>query len=102
MLKIWIYKYIWFMNSRKERVNKKLWIIFANFFLFGIGYYLLNEISTWYEVPLGSTFYVILGCTLMASSAVYIVYSIKRVYFTKGKKKSKQVFLKDQSKKQSD
>ncbi|TDD97039.1 hypothetical protein [Flavobacterium cellulosilyticum] len=87
------------MSSRKVRKKRKLGYVFACFFIFGLGFYILDEISTWYEVPLGSTFYVILGCTLMASSGVYIIYSIKKIYFTKGKKRSKQLFLKKEENK---
>jgi hypothetical protein len=82
------------MSSRKVRKKNRLWFVFANIILFGIGFYILDEISTWYEIPLGSDFYVILGCTVMASSGVYIIYSIKKIYFTKGKKKSNPTFLK--------
>jgi hypothetical protein len=86
------------MSSRKERKKKKLLLILVSCFVFGIGYYILNEVSTWYEVPLGITFHVILGCTLMASSGIYVIYTIKRVFFTKRSKRTKHIYLEDKFK----
>jgi membrane protease YdiL (CAAX protease family) len=83
------------MSSRKERKKKKLLLILVSCFVFGLGYYILNEVSTWYEVPLGITFHVILGCTLMASSGIYVIYTIKTVFFTKRSKRTKHIYLKD-------
>lgn len=83
------------MSSRKERKKKKLLLIIVGCFVFGIGYYILNEVSTWYEVPLGITFHVILGCTLMASSGIYVVYTIKKVFFTKRSKRTRHIYLDD-------
>jgi hypothetical protein len=86
------------MSSRRERKKKKLILVFVSCFVFGIGYYFLNEVSTWFEVPLGITFHVIFGCTLMAISGVYIGYTIKQLYFTKRRKRTKRVYLDDNSK----
>lgn len=83
------------MSTRREGKKKKLWLILASCFIFGLGYYILNEVSTWHEVPLGITFHVILGCTLMASSGIYIIYTIKKVFFTKRSKRTKHIYLKD-------
>ena len=83
------------MSSRKERKKKKLLLILVSCLVFGLGYYILNEISTWYEVPLGITFHVILGCTLMAVSGIYVIYTINNVFFTKRSKRSKHIYLKD-------
>ena len=83
------------MSTRRERNKKKLWLILASCFIFGLGYYILYEVSTWYEVPLGITFHVILGCTLMASSGISIIYTIKKVFFTKRSKRTKHIYLKD-------
>ena len=63
------------MSTRRERRKKKILLIFLSCIVFGIGYYFLNEVSTWFEVPLGITFHVIFGCTLMAVSGIYIGYS---------------------------
>ncbi len=83
------------MSSRKEKKRKKLFYIFLCFFVFGIGYYFLNEVSTWYNVPLGVTFHVVFGCTLMAISGIYIGYTINQLYFTKRVKRSKKTYLDD-------
>lgn len=83
------------MSSRKERKKKKLILILISCFVFGIGYYILNEVSRWYEVPLGITFHVILGCTLMAGSGIYVIYTIKKVFFTKRIKRTKHIYLDD-------
>lgn len=83
------------MSSRRERRRKKFILILVSCFVFGIGYYFLNEISTWYEVPLGVTFHVILGCTLMAISGIYIGYTLKQLFFTKRRKRSKRIYLDD-------
>lgn len=83
------------MSSRTQRKRKKLALVIVCVFIFGIGYYFLNEVSTWFEVPLGVTFHVIFGCTLMASSGIYIVYTIKKLFFTKRSKRTKHIYLGD-------
>jgi membrane protease YdiL (CAAX protease family) len=90
------------MSSRRERKKKKLLLILVSCVVFGIGYYILNEVSTWFEVPLGVTFYVILGCTLMASSGIYIGYTIKQLYFTKRRRRTKHIYLDDNSNEKSE
>lgn len=86
------------MSNRKDRKKKKLLLILVSCFVFGLGYYILNEVSTWYKVPLGITFHVILGCTLMASSGIYVIYTIKKVFFTKPSKRTKHIYLEDKLK----
>ncbi len=81
------------MYSRRDKRKKKQILIFVACIIFGIGYYFLNVVSTIFEVPLGNTFHVILGCTLMAMSGLYIIYSIKQLYFTKKKARTKRIFL---------
>lgn len=83
------------MSSRRERRRKKFILILVSCFIFGIGYYFLNEISTWYEVPLGVSFHVIFGCSLMAISGIYIGYTLKQLFFTKRRKRSKRIYLED-------
>ncbi len=89
------------MSTRKQREQKKkirIALIIISCFLFGIGYYLFDVVSRWYKVPLGVTFYVVTGCSLMAVSCVYTSYAIKKLYFTKKKKRTKHIFLDDNSK----
>lgn len=81
------------MYSRRDKRKKKQILIFVACIIFGIGYYFLNVVSTIFEVPLGNTFHVILGCTLMAMSGLYIIYTIKQLYFTKKKARTKRIFL---------
>ena len=81
------------MSSRRERRNKKLILVFISCFVFGLGYYFLEVVSRILEVPLGITFHVIFGCSLMAISGIYIVYTLKRLYFTKKRKRTKRIFL---------
>lgn len=76
------------MSTRKEKKKNRLLIIAICPFIFGFGFYLLEEVSTWFEVPLGNTFYVIIGSTLMAASGVYVIYTVKELYFKKYKKSS--------------
>ena len=86
------------MSSRAEKRRKSLVLILVSLIVFGLGYYILEEVSTWFDIPLGNTFYVILGCSLMAMSGVFFIYTIKETFFKKKKKRIKQVFLKDDSK----
>jgi len=83
------------MSTRTERKRKKLLLILVSCFVFGLGYYMLNEISTWHEVPLGITFHVILGCTLMAVSGIFVIYTINNVFFTKRSKRTKHLYLEE-------
>lgn len=89
------------MSSRRERRNKKLIFVFISCFVFGLGYYFLNEISSWYEVPLGVSFHVVFGCTLMAISGIYIVYTLKQLYFSKKRTRTKHIYLDDSTEKKS-
>ena len=83
------------MSSRKDRKKKKLILVFISCFIFGIGYYFLEVISRIYKVPLGVTFHVVFGCTLMAVSEIYIVYTLKQLFFTKKRKRTKRIYLDD-------
>jgi hypothetical protein len=89
------------MSTRRERRKKKILLIFLSCIVFGIGYYFLNEVSTWFEVPLGITFHVIFGCTLMAVSGIYIGYTLKQLFFTKKRKRTKRIYLDDTTDKKS-
>lgn len=86
------------MSSRRDRKKIKLALILVSCFVFGLGYYILEVVSRKFEIPLGNTFYVILGCTLMAISALYILYTINYLFFTKRSKRTKHIYLKDNSK----
>ena len=81
------------MVSRRDKKKKKILFVFAACIIFGVGYYFLHVVSTKFEVPLGNTFHVILGCTLMAISGIYIIYTIKKLFFVKKKPRTKRIFL---------
>lgn len=75
--------------------------------MFGLGYYLLNHVSTMEDPVLGNTFYIVFGCIFMA---IPVVISIKLISDkTKRKRRSssgssrqssrstsKRIFLEDQ------
>jgi len=90
------------MSSRKERRRKKILFILLSFIVFGVGYYFLNVVSKIYEVPLGLTFHVVFGCTLMAVSGLYAVYTIKGLLFTKKRTRSKRIYLEDNADEKKD
>lgn len=89
------------MESKIKNTAIKVVLLLLCVPMFLLGDYLLNDYSTRYEVFLGSTFHIILGCALMASSVVYVLFIIKRFFFPKRKKRkhSKPVFLKNDEEK---
>ncbi len=82
-------------RERRKRKKRKLILMFVGCIVFGIGYYFLNVVSGIFQVPLGLTFHVIFGCTLMAVSGIYIGYTIKQLFFTKRKKPTARIYLED-------
>ncbi len=84
-------------SARREKKKKNLVLVLLSLVVFGIGFYVLEVVSRGFDLYLGNTFYVILGCTLMAISVVFIIYTITETYFKKKRKKTriKQVFLKE-------
>ena len=87
------------MSSKREREAKDryLKIMLAAFAGLVIGYYLLEHVATWEKVPPGQTFYIILGCIVIAVSGIVMFFALKNRYFPKKKKRksSRPVFLKD-------
>ena len=60
-----------------------------------LGYYLFIDVSTQFNPKFGNTFYIVVGCLLIAVASIYLWLLIKNKYFSKKKKKSsKVVFLK--------
>lgn len=84
------------MEGKFKNIAIKVVLIILCIPLFLLGDFLLNDFSTRYQVFLGLTFHVILGCTLMAGSVVYILFTIKIFFFQKEKKGNVQnhLFLK--------
>ena len=91
------------MASKRERDAKDryLKIMLAAFAGLIIGYYLLEYVATWEKVAMGQTFYIIVGCIIIAVSAIVMFFAVKNRYFPKKRKKkgSRPVFLKDSDKK---
>lgn len=58
-----------------------------------LGYYILNYVAALEKPPIGATFNIVLGCTLIAVSAIILLYTIKRQYFRKSRKRTRHVFL---------
>lgn len=81
--------------SRSRNKTNRISIIAVCIVVFGIGYYILEFISTRERPPLGTTFHVILGCLLMCVSLIVLALELKAVFFPKKRKKkgSRPVFL---------
>lgn len=58
-----------------------------------LGYYILNYVAALEKPPIGATFNIVLGCTIIAVSAIILLYTVKRQYFRKSKKRTRHVFL---------
>lgn len=83
------------MSTRKDKQNKTVGIIAGCIVAFGIGYFMVEFISTRERPPLGMTFHVIVGCLLMCLSVIMICVELRKIFFPKKKKKkgSRPVFL---------
>jgi hypothetical protein len=82
-------------KSTSDRRRKKKIHIAICVIIFMIGYYFLEIVSKIFEIPLGNIPYVLLGCTLMGSSSVYMGYLVRIIYFRKKKKRTRHFYLKD-------
>jgi len=80
-------------RTRKARKKRNNTTILVSFFAFFIGYYLLTYVSSAEKPPLGATFNIVLGCSIMAVSAIVLVNTIKKVFFPKKRSRTKHVFL---------
>lgn len=68
------------------------------------GFFLLEDLAKREKMPLGQTFYILTGCTLIAVSAIILLVLIKKRFFPKKRKRrksSRPVFLKDVEKSSS-
>ena len=67
----------------------------ACFGAFFLGNYILNSIAALEHPPVGVTFNIVLGCTIIAVSVLMFIYTIKKQYFPKKRKRTRHVFLND-------
>ncbi len=67
----------------------------ACFGAFFLGYYILNSIAALEHPPMGVTFNIVLGCTIIAVSLLVLMYTMKKQYFPKKRKRTRHVFLND-------
>ncbi|MBK8600807.1 MAG: hypothetical protein IPN80_09920 [Flavobacterium sp.] len=82
-------------RTRKARKKRNNITILVCIIAFLIGYYLLNYVAAMEKPPLGATFNIVLGCTIMAITTIVFVYTVKKQYFPKKRKRTKHVFLDD-------
>lgn len=80
---------------RKERRRRNNLIMLFCIVAFFLGYYILNSIAALEHPPMGVTFNIVLGCTIIAVSALILIYTIKKQYFPKKRKRTRHVFLND-------
>lgn len=74
-------------------------ILAACILAFGIGYFMVEFISTSENPPLGMTFHVIVGFLLMCISVIVVGVELKKMFFPKKKKKGRPPVFLDHEKK---
>ena len=85
------------MKETKSNKNPNYFLlkVIASIFVNALGYFFFIDVSTRYNPKFGNTFYIIVGCLVIAVASIYLCLLIKDKYFLKKKsKKSKAVFLK--------
>jgi hypothetical protein len=82
-------------RTKKARKNRNNITILVCIMAFLIGYYLLNYVASMEKPPLGASFNIVIGCTIMAITSIVFVYTVKKQYFAKKRKRTKHVFLDD-------
>jgi hypothetical protein len=85
------------MKEQKSSNNSSYFLlkVLISILVNALGYYLFIDVSTQFNPKFGNTFYIVVGCLLIAVASIYLWLLIKDKYFSKKKKKSsKVVFLK--------
>lgn len=85
------------MKEQKSSNNSSYFLlkVLISILVNALGFYLFIDVSTRFNPIFGNTFYIIVGCLLIAVASIYLWLLIKGKYFSKKKKKSsKVVFLK--------
>jgi uncharacterized protein YacL len=78
---------------RREKKKRNNNIILACFLSLFVGHYILNYVAAIEEPPLGVTFNIVLGCTIIAVAGIIMFITIKSQYFPKKRNKTKHIFL---------
>jgi glucan phosphoethanolaminetransferase (alkaline phosphatase superfamily) len=84
------------MKEAKSNKNPNYFLLkaFASILVNALGFFLFIDVSTRFNPKFGNTFYIIVGCLLIAVASIYLWLLIKDNFFRKKKsKKSKMVFL---------
>ncbi len=80
-------------RTRKARKKRNNIAILVSVLGFLVGYYILNYVAAMEKPPLGATFNIVLGCTIMAVTTMVLIFLVKKQYFPKKRKRTKHVFL---------
>ncbi|MFN8273448.1 MAG: hypothetical protein U0X58_01055 [Flavobacteriaceae bacterium] len=78
---------------RREKKKRNNNIILACFLSLFVGHYILNYVAAIEDPPLGVTFNIVLGCTIIAIAGIIMFITIKRQYFPKKRNKTRHIFL---------
>lgn len=79
-------------KAKKKRNNTIILVCVVGFF---IGYYILEYVAAMEKPPLGATFNIVLGCSIMAVTGLIGALTVKKQYFPKKRKRTKHIFLDD-------
>ena len=82
-------------RSKRERKKRNNRVVLVCLVAFALGYYILNYVAALEKPPIGATFNIVLGCKIIAVSLLILVYTIKRQYFPKKRKRTRHIFLDD-------
>jgi uncharacterized membrane protein len=82
-------------RARRAKRNTNNAIIAVCFVSFFVGYYILNYVAAMEKPPLGVTFNIVVGCSIMAVAGLVGVLTVKKQYFPKKRKRTKHIFLDD-------
>ena len=81
-------------NKSRRQTDHQAYLIVLYVAVLALGYYMLDHIATWEDPPLGNTFHIVIGCILMAGSALMLIKLLRARYFPKKKKKrDRPIFL---------
>ena len=85
-----------FSAARREKRIRNNKIIFFSIVSIGVGYYILEYVAALEKPPLGATFNILLGCSIIAVAGLILFLTVKKQYFPKKRKRSHHIFLEDE------